>query len=460
MSTKSLFSSLSGFLSAARAACLRGLPPLAAFTIVLGNPSADLDSFIGAVVYAYFCSARSGDPKRWFIPVLNLPTTPACDLWRLRPEFATALELAEGRPVGHGLNGVVKDENNRVFLEQLITISDIRLASKSTPVSLFSHLRARSSLASSQKDDYVLVDHNAPTVPTVSMEDLNRHVNVTGCIDHHVDECFVPPDASPRIIKTGIGSCTSLVVQHLRDSQLWPVPGEEYATGELARLALAPILIDTANLTAEGKVSDTDRDAVAFLESCIQSASTAGPGTEDWDRKSFYRKIATTKANSLDRLTIPEIFGRDYKEWAESTRSGEKLSIGISSIVKPITWLLRKAETAEEFLNQLHTFAHDSEHKLALFGVITTFVTESGDFQRELLLTASGKPALEALKTFEAEATKELDLRPWNANSELLDLVKATASGANKSSCLWWQADVAKSRKQVAPLLREAVKGC
>jgi exopolyphosphatase len=222
MSTKSLASSLSAFLSSTRAACLRGVPPLASFTIILGNPSADLDSFISAVVYAYFCSAsfRKDDPKRWFIPVLNLPTTPARDLWRLRPEFATALKLAEGRPVTYEPNGAVKDENNRVLLEQLVTISDIHSASKSTPVSLFPHRRADSSSVSSKKDDYVLVDHNALTIPTLSAEDVNRHVNVTGCIDHHVDESFVPSNASPRIIKTGIGSCTSLVVQHLRDTAL------------------------------------------------------------------------------------------------------------------------------------------------------------------------------------------------------------------------------------------------
>jgi exopolyphosphatase len=313
---------------------LRGVPPLTSFTIVLGNPSADLDSFISAVVYAYFCSAsfRKDDPKPWFIPVLNLPTTPARDLWRLRPEFATALKLAEGRSVTYEPSGAVKDENNRVLLEQLVTISDIHSASKSTPVSLFSHRRAHSSSVSSKMDDYVLVDHNALTIPTLSAEDVNRHVNVTGCIDHHVDESFVPSNASPRIIKTGIGSCTSLVVQHLRDLRLWPLPDEGYATGELARLALAPILMDTANLTAEGKVSDTDRDAVAFLESCIQSTSTSGPGPQEWDRKSFYHQIANTKANSLDLLTFPEIFERDYKEWTEATRSGEELNIGVSSI--------------------------------------------------------------------------------------------------------------------------------
>lgn len=465
MSTKSLASSLSAFLSSTRAAGLHGLPALASFTIVLGNPSADLDSFISAIVYAYFCSApfQKDNPKRWFIPVLNLPTIPACDLWRLRPEFATALKLAEGRPVEHGSISAVKDESNRVLLGQLITISDIHSASKATPISLFSNLRADSSSESSEKNDYVLVDHNAPTIPTLSIDDLNRHVNITGCIDHHVDESFVRSDASPRIVKTGVGSCASLVVQHLRESRLWPLPDEGYATGEVARLALAPILIDTANLTAEGKVSDTDRNAVAFLESCIQSCiqsnSSSGPNPKDWDRKAFYDEIATTKANSLDLLTLPEIFGRDYKEWTESTQSGDELNMGISSIVKPISWLLQKAESAEEFLNQVHTFARDSEHKLALFGIMTTFTGESGNFQRELLVTALGNTALKVLENFEAKATKELNLKPWNTNSELLDLMKARMSGKSESSCIWRQKDVAKSRKQVAPLLRKVARG-
>jgi exopolyphosphatase len=457
-------SSLSKFLSSTRAVCLLGHSAALPFTIVLGNPSADLDSFISAVVYAYFHSGffRNEGVRRLFIPVLNLPTTPARDLWRLRPEFGTALKLAEKPVAGQDASDVSKDDNDRYLLEQLITIADIRSASKSTPVSLFSESPALISPASSKKDDYVLVDHNALSIPTYSMEDLNQHIKVTGCIDHHVDESFVPSGASPRIIKTGIGSCASLVVQHLHDSRLWPIPDDEFITEELARLALAPILIDTANLTAEGKVSDTDRDAVEFLESFIPSNVTSNSsfGEQEWNRQSFYDEIATTKANSLNLLTFPEIFGRDYKEWTESTKEGEKLDIGVSSIVKPITWLLQKAESVEEFLNQVHSFAHGSEHDLALFGIMTTSTSESGDFQRELFVIASGATASKALKEFEAKATKELDLKPWKRSSELLGSMRARMSGSNGASCIWLQGDVTKSRKQVAPFLRDMVKEC
>lgn len=459
-------SSLSAFLSLTRAACLRGAtavtPVSASFTIVLGNPSADLDSFISAVVYAYFYSAscQKQNPKRLYIPLLNLPTTPARDLWRIRPEFGTALKLAQRPIIEHDVSDTSKDDNIKILLEQLVTIADIRSASHSTSVSLFSELPAEVSATPSKKNDYVLVDHNVLSIPTQSIEDLNRHVNVTGCIDHHVDESFVPSDAFPRIIKTGIGSCTSLIVQHLRDLQLWPASDDGYATGELARLALAPILIDTANLTAEGKVSETDRDAVAFLESCIQLNPTSSSAQQEWNRDYFYDAIATTKANSLDLLTLSEIFERDYKGWTESTKGGEELNIGVSSIVKPITWLLQKVENVEEFLNQVHAFAHNSERELALFAIMTTSTSASGEFQRELFVLASGTTASKALKEFEARATMQLDLKPWDAHPELLESMKSRMSDKDGPSCLWWQHDVAKSRKEVAPLLREMVKEC
>jgi exopolyphosphatase len=459
LATHSMAPSLSAFLSSARAACLHGSSNAAhtwtSFTIVLGNPSADLDSFISAVVYAYFCSAspQREDHKRLFIPLLNLPTTSARDLWRLRPEFGTALKLAQKPVVGQDVSEVSRDENNKGLLQQLVTVADVRSASKSTPISLFSD-------RPNTKNDYVLVDHNALTIPTQRTEDLSRHVNIIGCIDHHVDESYVPSNASPRIIRTGIGSCTSLVVQHLRDSQLWPVPDDGYATGELARLALAPILIDTINLTAEDKVSDTDRDAVAFLESCILSTSTSTSAQKEWNRKSFYDEIATTKANSLDLLTLPEIFGRDYKEWTESTKAGEKFTIGISSIARSITWLLEKAESVDEFLKLVHNFARKPDHNLDVFGMMTTSTSANGDFQRELLVIAFGATASEALKKFDRKAKNELHLKSWNESLELLDSMKSKLTDANGSSSLWWQQDVAKSRKQVAPLLREVVKEC
>ncbi|KAI9878045.1 MAG: Exopolyphosphatase, partial [Watsoniomyces obsoletus] len=99
------------------------------------------------------------------------------------------------------------------------------------------------------------------------------------------------------------------------------------ALRQVSTLALAPILIDTSNLTAGSeKCSDVDREAVSFLESQIaHSASASAASTEpQWNRNKFYDEISDAKTNSLDLLTMTEIFDRDYKQW------NDEVTIGIS----------------------------------------------------------------------------------------------------------------------------------
>ncbi len=456
-------SSLPKFLSSTRSALLNlAGATKAAHIIILGNPSADLDSFISAVIYAYFytVSAQKSTHIRFYVPLLNLPTTPSRELWRLRPEFGTALRLAQDPTAGQTISSDSKSEEEKSLLEQLVTIADIRVASDSTFHYFFSESSAHTSAdqTSDACTEVVLVDHNAISIPTLSTQDVSSRVKVVGCIDHHIDEDFVPSAASPRIIRTAIGSCTSLVVQYLRESGLWESPDGQDTLAALSRLALAPILIDTANLTAEGKVSDTDRQAVMFLESCIKSSNTTESSDQVWDRETFYNEIANSKAGSLDLLTLSEIFERDYKEWTESTASGEELNIGISSVVKPLTWLLDKSKGAEHFVNEVHKFATQSREKPSLFAIMTTSTSVDGEFQRELLLIASGSNAEKALECFKVKASDELKLESWNGTSELEQQLRDEAKPNKGSSQVWWQRAVGKSRKQVAPLLRGAVK--
>ena len=66
---------------------------------------------------------------------------------------------------------------------------------------------------------------------------------------------------------------------------------------ELATLSLASVLIDAANLTAEGKVSETDREVITYLKDIINSTSIGrltprpSPKTsqEHWNRTTFYK---------------------------------------------------------------------------------------------------------------------------------------------------------------------------
>jgi exopolyphosphatase len=305
------------------------------------------------------------------------------------------------------------------------------------------------------KADIVLVDHNAPQIPGLSSDDISSRFNLAGAIDHHVDENTAYAEASPWIVKTGIGSCCSLVVQHLRDEQLWQAPSKDENHIQFAKLALAPILIDTVNLTATGdKISDTDRQAVKFLESHI------APSDPAFDRTAFYEEIQESKSNSLNLLTMEEIFERDYKEWTETPSNTSKpMNIGIASLVREIPWLVKHAGSASKLTEAVHSFARKTNHKLSILVLLTKGNGPNGEFRKELAIVAYGDFAIEALKIFEADAG-ELQLKKWNEDQVLPGALESIAGSENfkSASRVWWQGDVSKSRKQVAPLLREAVK--
>ncbi|EXJ94007.1 hypothetical protein A1O1_02400 [Capronia coronata CBS 617.96] len=523
-------------------------------TLVMGNPSADLDSFVSAVLLSYFYNLPSrhsnsshpqastdggaggiGTLKTKYVPVLNLPAVKADELWRLRPEFGVALRWAVGEiptGTGPGADEQSKDAEKVKQLEDMITVADIKSDSNSVFHSVFAdsaHKAAGSqtsiqagstgstdaassqSQTQTQPQSLLLVDHNAPSIPGMSDETIRSRLKVIGCIDHHVDEGYVEQDASPRIITTGIGSCTSLVVKHLRDQGMWPTPSvnntnssdhdvpstatttlttQDASTNvasiqELSKLALAPILIDTTNLTGKGdKCSDTDREAVAFLEAFLSPPSTQHSQTKDvktnahadtreapppsdktgqtsWDRTAFYNAISTAKANSLNLLTMQETFDRDYKVWQERTRtqptsssSGAKdINVGISSLVKPLSWLIKHAGGVDKFLDEVETFATAEDRKLGVFAMLTRagHGKEMAVFVLDEDLTESG-----LIGHFEDRAG-ELQLREWDEDRELMEALNQRLTG-KRGWKVWWIGDTSKSRKQVGPLLREAVK--
>jgi exopolyphosphatase len=292
-----------------------------------------------------------------------------------------------------------------------------------------------------------------------------------GCIDHHVDEGFLPPAESlPRgqpLLVRPAGSCTSLVVSTLRELDLWHANTKNNATStetmQLAKLALAPVLIDTTNLTAKDKVTDADTDAVHFLLSQIDQCKHT-PGSS-WDRDAFYKQILHAKQNSLDLLTVDEILGRDYKQWAETAhQDSSSIQIGFCSMVKSIPWIVQKAGSPEAFLDALQAFAKRRELEIVV--VMTAFTSgQDGSFCRELVACALHDGAtVQALEGFTAQASSQLGLQEWNSvEGDSEDYSRAIRSAFNSDAPVWrriWlQNDVTKSRKQVAPLVRGAVTG-
>lgn len=130
---------------------------------------------------------------------------------------------------------------------------------------------------------WILVDHNK----LQGVQGDRYSSKVHGVIDHHEEENAVSQDTEPepRVIEK-CGSCTSLVARWCRPA--WDsISSSSLSTGaahgqgegavndstvaqgwdaQVAKLALASILVDTANLKAPGKVEQVDRDSVDYLE--------------------------------------------------------------------------------------------------------------------------------------------------------------------------------------------------
>ncbi|CZT21775.1 related to exopolyphosphatase [Ramularia collo-cygni] len=386
-------------------------------SFVIGNESADLDSITCALVYGYIQSSKIESKRtgRLVVPIANLP---ASDL-PLRTELTALLKHAGIKP------------------SDLITLDDLG----TSPLPL-------------DKTDWTLVDHNA----LQGQLGERYRSRVVGVIDHHEDDNAVPKDAALRIIEK-CGSCNSLMINSQRET--WQSLGSMVSTsavglgqddiliddfayastwdGQVAKLSLGSILIDTGNMEIESKVTDHDRKAVRYLEAKINVSPKLG---KDYDRKKFFNEIHDAKME-ISSLSLADVFRKDYKEWKEGD-----LTLGMSSVVQSYSYL---QATGEDLQAALKSFAQ--KKSLDLYSITTSGTDESGQFYKEILLTAlGGQKATKAVERFVAIAKDDLQLGDR-------DGVKWSAPSDPDISFqhLWNQGNVEASRKQVAPFLRKAM---
>ncbi|KAL2153531.1 hypothetical protein VTH82DRAFT_4686 [Thermothelomyces myriococcoides] len=417
--------SLKGFLATAKKALVS--PPTQRpnpLTLVVGNESADLDSICSALLLAYF---RTHTPSHALhIPVSNIPRA---DL-ALRSELNAVLRPAGLKP------------------DDLITLTDLpREGLKPEDTRL------------------LLVDHNALT-GELAKSFSNR---VVGCIDHHEDEGAVPhdlPPDQPRIIEK-CGSCMSLVLEHCRSA--WdaisnlPCEGEvedgstipaAACDAHLARIALAPILIDTTNLTSKDKTTDRDVRAVELAESKLLSSlgtvssSTITSSWEPYDRQAYHDTLAALK-EEIDGLSYRDVLRKDYKRWTEGP-----LALGVSAVVRGFDHVFAHvgARSRDAFLAALRDWAREDGQRLDVAAVMTVS-RPGGVFTRELLVWGLNEKGVEAVGRFHRKFTEPLGLEAWNGGE-----LDGGGEGKAEWRVCWRQKAVSHSRKQVAPMLREAMR--
>lgn len=407
------------FLAAAKRQLQDSIKNQTYTSFVIGNESADLDSITSALVYGYIQSSKIEAKRtgRLIIPIANLP---ASDL-PLRTELTALLKYAGIKP------------------SDLITLDDLGV----NPLPL-------------DKTDWVLVDHNA----LQGQLGEQYRSRVVGVIDHHEDDQAVPKDAALRIIEK-CGSCNSLVTNSQRET--WQSLGSMVSTsvvglaqddiliddfayastwdGQVAKLSLGAILIDTGNMEIDSKVTDHDRKAVRYLEAKINVSPKLG---KDYDRGRFFTEIHDAKMD-IDSLSLDDILRKDYKEWKEGD-----LTLGMSSVVQSYAYLQGRKEDLQAALK---SFAQ--KKSLNIYVITTSGTEDSGHFYKEILLTAmGGEKATRAVDRFVEIAKDDLKLE------DRIGVQWSTPSDSDISfQHLWNQGNVKASRKQVAPFLRKAMAG-
>ncbi len=382
------------------------------------NTHTDLDSLCSALLFAYFRTHTP--PHTLHIPLSNLPRA---DL-ALRPELNAVLDPAGLKP------------------DDLITLSDL----------------PREGLQP-QDTRWLLVDHNVLTGDLAAP--FSPHI--IGCIDHHDDEGRIPhslPPDQPRIFAK-CGSCMSLILDHCQP--VWDTlassdceDGTPSATvdAQLAHIALAPILIDTTNLTSKDKTTDWDLRAAHLAESKLTPPSTfttttstnSSPSSQSapYSREKYYTSLTHLK-EQISSLSYRDLLRKDYKRWTEGP-----LSVGVSTIVRELAYTFSEvgAKSKDEFLDALRGWA--GEQKLDIAAVMTVS-SPNGVFQRELLVWGVSEGGVKAVREFERRFGGVLGLESWEGGK--LDEEKE----GGRRVC-WRQGGVQHSRKQVGPMLREAMR--
>lgn len=324
---------------------------------------------------------------------------------------------------------------------------------------------------------WILVDHNELTGP-LAARFAHR---VVGCVDHHVDEGVVAANtgSEPRLIRV-CGSAATLVAEYCRETwdcivAHWTGPegeeGKKAAAGQtglpsqLARLVLGPILVDTQSLKARSKVTPADEEMAALAEAQIRSDQ----GGEAYDRVGWYEELCGLKED-LSGFTYRDVLRKDYKEWTAPSPSDGSLDgvgairLGMSSVPKPLDYLLENIGPVEKLVLETRHWA--MERGLDLVGIMTVRAEADQQISRELMLWAFNDRAVSVARAFAAARGEELQLERWGQGK--LDNASLVTPGTVSDSSLdappsawrmcWHQRNAEASRKQVAPMLREAMK--
>ncbi|SCU78880.1 LADA_0A08306g1_1 [Lachancea dasiensis] len=344
-----------GFLNYLRNSYLREFSRIAGknprLQIVCGNESADLDSVVSAITYAYFSYIK--DPSRPFLPVLNILRA---DL-ELRRDIVWVLKQ---RNIPYGL--LYFQEDIQGLRNQL-----------NCPI------------------DAVLVDHNDTQSTARELVD-----SVIAIIDHHEDlglhKDILERQCGPRIIEKA-GSCSSLVYNYW-NGLLGPQMNR--ADTRAPCLGLAALLIDTSNMSY--KVEQPD----------VQAHKSFRGSIRDLDFDEYFAQIRRAK-DDIVGLPLRDVLRKDYKEFDFLKGRGGAIRCGMASVVKPLQWLERQFQD-QEFKATSSKFLKERNQDVLL--ILTSWTDDENRFSRQLAFYAETKQNTETVCKLADLVRDKLQLRP------------------------------------------------
>ncbi|ORY50897.1 DHH phosphoesterase [Rhizoclosmatium globosum] len=229
----------------------------------------------------------------------------------------------------------------------------------------------------------ILTDHNDPAASLLA---VLPDPHIVGIMDHHADSGKHTNCEMFRVIEP-VGSATSLVALEFKDYP-FDLP--------LAKLLLAPILLDTVNLDpAMNRVTEKDVEAANLLLRIIRAEDPA------FDSKALFDLLQSAKFD-VSSLTCAQFLRKDYKQ-----TKCKKWELGISSVGIAFSDLIaREGGDLQNVVQSLREYT--KEKKIDILMVMTAFENDKG-FNRELIVFSRNQFVLELFELLEGHSDMKLD---------------------------------------------------
>nr|CCA18462.1 conserved hypothetical protein [Albugo laibachii Nc14] len=380
------------------------------FTFVIGNEASDADSVISSLVYAFYKS-KTAYTDEAYIPVVPIPR----EQLELRCEIVSLLQAL------------------RINLDHLHFVDEID----------WKCVRKHHSTLS-----WILMDHNflnnkhvyqAIESTSQSKEDV---ADVIEIIDHHKDQNKHLKALYRNVAFQGsralVGSCCTLVAEQLSFTKYIPEQATMCEAGLLSTLLLSVVALDTINFDLSAKKA-TSRD-VAMAE-WLDTFSYAS-------KDSLYEWLAEQKSNEehWKRFSVQNCLDYDYKEFDINGTSGHRF--GVSSVLISLAKVAEKCRAKDIFLAELKEFCCRNS---IIFLVIMTVEREAKTrgVKREILFYEEGSTdyVKQCVNHLVIDKSNELSLLPLtDFQYQDTDHIRVLR-----------QCNTTASRKQVVPLLEEAL---